>query len=164
MRGRYTSYEAAQAWNAALGLPLNGVGQQHEVVKPCAWYQTIINGYGHSDLLAQDVLAAICAFSSARIVANPSVRGGLAGYIAADAEGWFPFPYDAAMEQLNVPKRGIRDAINRLERLGIIEKRVVMDDLYLCDDGRPYYQSSLYVRIVPDALRNFSHPTAREQV
>ncbi|MBQ3301499.1 MAG: hypothetical protein IJH04_05095 [Eggerthellaceae bacterium] len=145
--------EEARRQNLALGLNPDGTCLG-DIAKPFAWCRTITTSSGRSDPFCQDILAVLVRMASARLV-DGSPFGGWYGETCCDEEGFFLISYTRLADKFNTYAKRVKRAVVKLEQLGVIERRVRIDDIP-SDSGTVRGQNSLYIRIVPEGLAALS--------
>lgn len=127
-------------------------------VIPQIWYRKILKETGKPDLLAITLLSDI-VYWYRPVEERDEATGQLIGYRKRFKDDLLQRSYDSFAEQFGENKRAVRDAIARLEALGVIRRdlrTVVTASGVRCNNV-------LYIELIPDKLYELTHERARTE-
>lgn len=121
-------------------------------VIPQIWYRKILKETGKPDLLAITLLSDI-VYWYRPVEERDEATGQLIGYRKRFKDDLLQRSYDSFAEQFGENKRAVRDAIARLEALGVVRRdlrTVVTASGVRCNNV-------LYIELIPDKLYELTH-------
>lgn len=128
-------------------------------VIPQIWYRKILKETGKPDLLAITLLSDI-VYWYRPVEERDEATGQLIGYRKRFKDDLLQRSYDSFAEQFGENKRAVRDAIARLEALGVIRRdlrTVVTASGVRCNNV-------LYIELIPDKLYELTHERERTEL